>query len=160
MHAPEPLHTVAPTAVLPEQVPGPQLFSAPGYEQLVALEPLQKAPHVPDPAQGDRPMAGGPFEIVVQVPVLFARLHASHWPVHVLSQQTPSTQNPELHGSGELHGVPIATLSWQMPAAQNCPAGQGVVAQSPSQIVAPHTNGAQTWVCGAGQAPVPEHLAS
>ena len=34
---------------------------------------------------------------VEHLPTLPARLHASHWPVHARSQQTPSTHSPEAH---------------------------------------------------------------
>lgn len=38
-----------------------------------------------------------PFALGKQVPTLPARLHAEHWSVQALLQQTPFTQNPEAH---------------------------------------------------------------
>lgn len=34
--------------------------------------------------------------------------HASHWPVHLLSQHTPSTQNPVEQSPGVAHGFPAS----------------------------------------------------
>jgi hypothetical protein len=56
--------------------------------------------------QAVRPPRGGP-ETGVQVPVLPATSHASHWPVQGVSQQKPSTQVPVAHRSSGPHGCPM-----------------------------------------------------
>lgn len=81
--------------------------------------------------------------------------------MHALSQQTPSTQKPEVHWPLPLHDVPLPSFGLQTPPEQNVVVVQSVsVAQSPRQAFAPHENGAQSCVFFAGQLPVPEHRAS
>jgi hypothetical protein len=55
-------------------------------------------PHAdPSEAQALRNPCGAPEVTVVHVPTLPATSHACHWPLQALSQQTPSTQEPEAH---------------------------------------------------------------
>jgi len=62
-----------------------------------------------DCAQAGRVPTGGPL-IVTQVPTLPAVLHAWHWPVHALLQQTPSTHVvPVAHVSVAEHSAPADT---------------------------------------------------
>src|SRR4051812_32924456 len=42
-------------------------------------------------------------------PKLPGTVHASHWPVHLLSQHTPSVQRPVPHSVSALHGAPWAS---------------------------------------------------
>jgi hypothetical protein len=114
--------------------------------QLVALVPSQVAAQVPLPGHADRVPRGPPDVSVVQVPRDAGRLHASHWPVQALSQQTPSWQKPLAHSSGALplHATPIISLSRQTPAEQYCPLGQRwVLSQLPLHWSVPQTYGVQ-----------------
>ena len=100
--------------VLPEHWGPPHDVVVPGKTQLVRLKPSHRPPHVPLPAQGVRGVV-----TATQVPRLPALAHDSHWPVHALSQHTPSTHCPLRHcallvqvtprARGALH-VPWATL--------------------------------------------------
>jgi hypothetical protein len=42
--------------------------------------------------------------------------HASHWPVHALSQHTPSAQNPLVQASAERHALPFEPFGVHVPA--------------------------------------------
>jgi hypothetical protein len=53
-----------------------------------------------------------------QVPVLPARSHAWHVPLHATLQHTPSVQKPERHWLAAVQGVPGAFLWMQAPALQ------------------------------------------
>jgi hypothetical protein len=80
--------------------------------------------------------------------------------VHALSQQTPSTQSPELHSLAAAHAVPFAFLPEQTPALQKSPAMQS--ASEPHVVlhaVAAHTYGAQMVVVAEGHAPAPSQFA-
>ena len=60
---------------------------------------------VPAPAQAVRPPTGWPDETVEQAPGV-APPQVWHWPSHLLSQQTPSTQKVLAHSPPALHEVP------------------------------------------------------
>ena len=60
------------------------------------LLPSHVAAQTPVPAHAVRELCGAPAT-AVHVPALPGTSHASHWPLHALSQQTPSTQLPEPH---------------------------------------------------------------
>jgi hypothetical protein len=70
---------------------------------------------------------------VVQVPNVGATSHASHWPLHAVSQQKPSTQFPERQFDGDEHVAPVlSTHSPMCPnAAQVPPAHAFAVQQTP-----------------------------
>jgi hypothetical protein len=79
--------------------------------QEVALVPSQtfeeQALFDSDCGQAGRVPTGGPV-IVTQVPTLPAVLHAWHWPLQAVLQQTPSTQGePEGHSSDAVHWDPM-----------------------------------------------------
>jgi hypothetical protein len=68
---------------------------------------------------------------------VFAREHATHVPVHALSQQKPSTQFPDWHWLLALHAVPLPFLPPQTPDVQAFPTRQSAsVAQAVLQAVA------------------------
>jgi hypothetical protein len=67
----------------------------------------------------------------VHVPKLPCTSHASHWPVHALVQQTPSTQNPLTHAPFAPHAWPGSSVPWHCPPVQNAPAAQSLVAPHP-----------------------------
>jgi hypothetical protein len=81
--------------------------------------------------------------------------------VHALSQQTPSTQSPELHSLAAAHAVPFAFLPEQTPVLQKSPAMQSA---SETHVVlhevAAHTYGAQMVVEAEGHAPAPSQFAA
>ena len=62
---------------------------------------------VPSLAHFDRAPTGVPWT-AVQVPMEPGMPHASHVPAHGVSQQTPSTQLPELQTPGAVQEVPFA----------------------------------------------------
>jgi hypothetical protein len=81
--------------------------------QLARLLPSQRPEQEePSPAQAARPSTGEPVT-ALQRPMLPETMHASHWPVHAVSQQTPSAHCPELHTCGVEQGVPLACLATQ-----------------------------------------------
>ena len=53
--------------------------------------------------------------------------HASHWPVHALSQHTPSAQNPLKQASAEGHTLPFEALGVHVPALHHADAAQSEV---------------------------------
>jgi hypothetical protein len=69
-----------------------QVVPLPGYAQAAGCVPSQAPPHTePSETQGARPVRGAPAT-ALHVPALPDSAQASHWPVHAVSQQTPSTQ--------------------------------------------------------------------
>jgi hypothetical protein len=94
---------------------------------------------------------------LAQVPVL----HFWQVPHELLAQQVPSTQLPDVHCPPAVQAAPLA-LRPQLPPL-HVP-----VLQSPSPLqvsrqtlaAASHLKLPQLWVCIAGQAPAPSHLAS
>jgi hypothetical protein len=82
------------------------------------LLPSQDPAHaLPSLAQAARAPWGGPWT-AEQVPSRPFTSHASHWPVHALSQQKPSTQSPDLHWSGAVQAPPLSSFDWQLVPAQ------------------------------------------
>src|SRR5690242_14673623 len=59
-----------------------------------------------------------PVLTFVHVPIDPATLHALQSAVHVLLQQTPSTQNPLTHSALAVHVTPFGT--WQAPMPSHC----------------------------------------
>lgn len=57
----------------------------------------------------------------------FTFVHTSHGPaLHAVSQQTPSTQEPLAHSDAAPQATPGTSLGEQLPAEQNCAAGQSL----------------------------------
>jgi hypothetical protein len=104
---PAPLQPAGRVAVPPLHEAARQIFDAPGKEQDVRVVPSHAPPQtVPSVAQAARPPVGVPVT-GEHVPALPDTLHASHWPLQLPSQQTPSTQNPEAHSLVAPHAVPF-----------------------------------------------------
>jgi hypothetical protein len=74
-----------------------------GHDALFPLHRYGVQAGLPDDATGRN----------VQVPTEPATLQASHAPPHVVSQHTPSTQNPLAHELPPLHAVPLTSLGTQ-----------------------------------------------
>ena len=104
--------------------------------------------------------AGKP-PLTVQMPALPASAQASHWPVHAVSQQRPSTQCCDPHWFAPPQAWPCASSATQTPAEHQLPAVQSESAlQLPLHALGPHENGAHVCVWTAGQAPAPSHEAA
>lgn len=125
MQAPAPLHCAALYCVpLSLQLVDAQVTLAtvpsPGNEH-VALLPLLQDPLqvVPKPAQLPPCESSGCPEVSgVQTPRLMPTSHASHLPVHGLSQQYPSgAQLPDVHSGPLAQGVPFGFVPHE-PAMQ------------------------------------------
>ena len=94
---PAPSHEAAAVEIPAEQLEARHCVAALGYAQTVREEPSQVPPQaLPSVAQAGRPSRGSPTT-AVQTPTLPPTLHASHWPLQAVSQQTPSTQLPLPH---------------------------------------------------------------
>ena len=79
-----------------------QIVLVGGNEQ--APTPVHVPPQVPVPAHSS---AGSvPEGMAEQVPTCDATLQAMHRPAHDVSQQTPSTHEPEAHAEVEMQVVP------------------------------------------------------
>ena len=92
----------------------------------------------------------------MQVPALPATAHDLQVPVQAVEQQTPWAQMPELQSPLAPQLAPGGSLP-QLPDTQKLPAAQSLFV---AQVVlhcpaAPHMNGAQDWLGGAAQAPLP-----
>jgi hypothetical protein len=91
----------------------------------------------PSDAQGVRAARGAPAT-GVQVPTLPGSAQASHWPLHAVSQQTPSTQCCEAHWFAPPQTWPGPRSGTQTPPEHQLPAVQSESAvQLPLHAVAP-----------------------
>jgi hypothetical protein len=70
--------------------------------------PLQKpsVPQVGAPASPHCPSGSIPFGTLEHVPGVPATAHERQVPVQAVKQQTPCSQNPELHWAGAVHVAP------------------------------------------------------
>jgi hypothetical protein len=84
------------------------------------LVPSQAPPQLePSLWQAGRPPLGAePAGLAVQVPIALAWLQAAHWPVQAVSQQTPSTQKPEVHWLAPPQAWPFPSLDTHWLAEQ------------------------------------------
>jgi hypothetical protein len=95
-----------------------QAVAEPGKAQASRVAPSQApAQEEPSVAQAVRAPWGAPVT-AAQLPTLPATSHASHWPVHAVSQQTPSTQEPLAHWPGPPQVSPGPFRGVHTPAAQ------------------------------------------
>ena len=160
-HEPAPLQDAVKTAtpVLHDGVR--QVAPLPGKAHAVRLVPSHAPPQTePSEAQALRALRGPPAT-GVQMPALPASAQASHWPVHAVSQQRPSTQCCDPHWFAPPQAWPCASSATQTPAEHQLPAVQSESAsQSPLHALGPHENGAHVCVWTAGQAPAPSHEAA
>jgi hypothetical protein len=101
-HAPAPSHVAADVAMPIEQLAAAHATELPGNAHAVAFVPSHCPLQVPAPVHAIREPCGAPVVTVLQVPMLPARSHASHWPAHAPLQQTPSTQWPLVQASAPL----------------------------------------------------------
>lgn len=85
-----------------------------GYVQAAGLTPPHWPLHVPVPLHAARVPTGSPFT-VLHTPSEVVSLHDWHWPSHLLSQHTPSTQLPLLQSAAAVHTWPF--VFEQTPAA-------------------------------------------
>src|SRR5262249_51996835 len=123
-------------------------------------KPLHVPAHGPVPSQAVRPFLGGPMT-GLHVPRAPSPSQASHWPLHALSQQYPSTQLPEAHAMASVHFAPIALFAQaspmqRAPGAQSASFAQVVVQATP---LSSQRNGVQSIVSGS-HSPDALHLAA
>jgi hypothetical protein len=104
--APFPSQLAAKTAVPPVQLS--ERHDVVGYAQLARFVPSHEPPHAP-PAPAHAAWTAAPFT-AEQVPTLPVCAHASHWPVHAVSQQTLSAQNPLTHWVAVVQLCPAFSL--------------------------------------------------
>ena len=71
-------------------------------------------------AQAARVPRGWP-PTVLHVPILPSSAHPWHWPVHALSQHTPSTQKVLAHWLPTVQLSPLLSLDVHVPDAQRSP---------------------------------------
>jgi hypothetical protein len=71
---------------------------------------------VPLPTHAARGVTGLPVT-GEQVPTLFDRLHASHWPVQSSLQHTPSAQKLDRHWLFDVHTTPGFAFEVHLPPA-------------------------------------------
>jgi hypothetical protein len=118
-HVPLPSHVLDDSWPLLVHALGAHEVVVPGYwHALVPPAVVHVDPHgVPAPPHAGRDPCGAPVTCE-QTPGMVGLSHASHWPVHARSQQTPSTQCPFKHWSAAVQGLPFAWVPEQVPAAQ------------------------------------------
>jgi hypothetical protein len=107
------LHTLAVVATRFVHEPWVQTTVASGYVHNAAFVPLQVPAHGAVPEQPSRGARGLPV-IVWHVPGFDGSLHASHCPLHVLSQHTVSAQKPDLHSFATPQFWPASRLKAQV----------------------------------------------
>jgi hypothetical protein len=127
----------------------------------VVREPSQVPPQaVLSVAQALRGPRGAPAT-GAQVPLLPVASQASHCPLQLVLQQTPSTQNPLAHWSLPAQATPGFNTGAQTPPAHQSPEMQSVSAmQFALQAFTPHRYGVQAWTCAGGHSPAPLHPAA
>jgi len=106
--------------------------------------------------------ASVPAFALPQVPsvpeILFSALQAWHTPLQAVSQQTPSTQKPEVHSCAAVHALPRSCLALHCPPAQYALGTQPLSSpQVWGQLDPKHTNGSHFEVPPATHAPSPLH---
>jgi hypothetical protein len=108
--APVPLQSASSVATPAVQEPARHSVAWFGYAQAKRPTPSQAPPHAePSVAQGVR-LPCGASVTGEQTPSEPATSQASHWRVHALPQQTPSTQFPLLQSPAATQATPAA--SW------------------------------------------------
>jgi hypothetical protein len=107
-----------------------QIVEIPGNApHAVRFDPSHDAWQVPVPEHAGRPARGAPAT-AMHDPTLPPTLHASHWPLHAVLQQTPSTQFPLPHSALPPHVAPSGFEHVPLPfALQTVPAGHEVTLQ-------------------------------
>jgi hypothetical protein len=156
VQTPAPSHLPAGVSVLPVQVLLPHEVPAAYFSQAPLPSQKPSCRQVDDPWSSHWASGSWPAGTLMQVPALFAIAHDLHVPVQVVAQQTPCAQMAELQSALAAQVAPMGFLP-QLPDRQNVPVWQSVSAM---QVVlhcppVPHMNGAQVWLAGAEQVPVP-----
>ena len=116
---PVPVQKLFAVATPDSQVAGAQFVSVSGKEQS-ALLPSQRPPQAPSPVQGTWNCTGAPVTNE-HVPTLPGCTQDAQLPSQAVSQQTPSTQKPELHSSLVVHLCPCGSSGTHWCASQRKP---------------------------------------
>ena len=106
LQVPAPLQTAAVASLpLAQLEPAPHEVLSSGYTHAFRfwVLPSQTPAHTPEPAHAVRGVVTG-----VQVPLLFAVAHDSHWPTQATLQHTPSAHTPVPHSVEVLQASPMA----------------------------------------------------
>jgi hypothetical protein len=82
--------------------------------------------HAPLPSHAWMPLHAGftsicPFGIGLHVPIVPARLHDRHAPLHAVSQQKPSAQAPEMHCESAEQPIPFGRRQVPLPEQAYAP---------------------------------------
>jgi len=115
-------------------------------------------PQVAAPASVHWFSGSAPLGTLVQVPGVPASAHDRQVPVQAPPQQTPCSQNPELHWAGAVQVAPIGSRPQLVPVQVLGDAQSAVVAQVVLQAALPHANGAQLDDVAVWQMPAPLHV--
>jgi hypothetical protein len=146
-HTPLPSHLAA-------SVSTPAVHPASRHETSGPANAAHSLPFVPSHdcfAHGSEPLGGDGHSPCfaapatgVHAPLLVARSHDSHTPVHALSQQTPSAATPLVHSAALAALSPFGFFAMHTPPEQKCVVAQSVAeVQVVAQLIASlHTYGA------------------
>jgi len=104
------------------------------------------------------PRGAPPFGTALQTPSAPVTLQASHCPVQLVSQQTPSMQLPFWQSEPRTQAAPLVCFSTHLLAMQYCVAVQAE--QSPSHAPTVQTPGAQSTELPVAHRPPPSQLPS
>jgi hypothetical protein len=142
-HVPAPSQRL--TVSSPSSHTEPHSVDSRGYAQLAPSWPSQLPAQIPLPAHASRSLRGSP-STGLHSPSLPGSPHASHWPSHSSSQQTPSTQKPKAHSLPSSHGSPGSLRGAQLPPgvqkavveSHSASVVQLVLQASPEQVYGAH----------------------
>jgi hypothetical protein len=119
---PRPSHVPANVSVPFAQVAAPQETVAPAKaEHVLVSTPSHCAAAHGLPASAPEQPGRGPWgapTTAVHRPTVCVTSQASHWPEHAVSQQTASTQKPEVQASPPVHGAPLTAPASSLVAAR------------------------------------------
>lgn len=111
---PEPLQTDAVVTLPAVHLAAVHSVALSGKVQAEGFVPPHWALHFPVPPQAGRGVTGSP-RTVLHLPTDPASLHDWHWPSQAPSQQTPSTQFPEVHWLAAEQLAPLSSVFVQVP---------------------------------------------
>jgi hypothetical protein len=111
---PELLQTDAVVTLPAEHFAAVHSVVLPGKAHAVAVVPSHWALHLPVPPQAARGLIGSPLT-VLHLPTEPVSLHDWHCPSHLPSQQTPSTQFPEVHWVPAEQLAPVSRVLAHVP---------------------------------------------
>lgn len=134
---PAPLQTDDVVTLPAEQLAGVQTVEPSGNAQALPFVPSHWALHLPVPPHAARGLIGSPLT-ALHLPTEPLSLHDWHCPSHVPSQQTPSTQFPEVHWTPPEQLAPLSSVFVQVPVeSQYVPALHEVDVQLPEHLPLP-----------------------